>query len=179
MTRWRTPFVLVASVALALLAVGPVLAHGGGGDGISVEPDSAQAGDTVVLAGQGLEPNSDRVLVLAGPDITIDLGSVTTDAEGMFQKEIKIPAHLLGGAYEFRAIGDETLVTGVAITAAAGMAGGASSGTDAEETVQAYQPGPLTEGLLIGGALALLAIGGLLVWGAERFGHSRTPAGAV
>src|SRR6266496_2999440 len=91
-------------VLLSLSASLTVLAHGGGGEAkIEVEPSSVTAGETVVLAGSGLEPDSDRVLVLAGENLTVEFGTVKTDAEGMFSKELTIPNHLPSGTYELRA----------------------------------------------------------------------------
>ena len=102
---------LALSFSVALTAV----AHEGTGEAkIEAEPSSLTAGDTVVLAGSGLEPNNDRVLVLAGEGLTVEFGTVTTDAEGMFSKELTIPSHLPSGNYELRAIGDETLTTTLA-----------------------------------------------------------------
>lgn len=179
MTRRSRLAGLLGGVALAVLLALPVLAHSeGGGSGISVEPDSAQAGDTVVLAGTGLEANSDRVLVLAGPDITIDIGKVTTDAQGMFEQTIRIPIHLPTGRYEFRAIGDETLTAAVGITAAPGMGASASESSSADESVVAHHPQLLTEVAVIGAGLAVLLLGIFLVWKAERFGHPSEPTAA-
>ncbi len=167
----------VASMALVLAAAGllmtatPVLAHGAGGEeALEVEPASVTAGQTVVLAGSGLEPDSDRVLLMAGADVVLEFGTVTTDAEGMFQKEILIPGHLPSGIYELRAIGDETLSTTLEVTAAGQEAVAAvdtSSGT-AEELV-ARQRSPIEIGSIILFVALTAVLGVLLVWRAERF----------
>ena len=116
------------------------MAHEGTGEAkIEVEPSSLTAGDTVVLAGSGLEPDSDRVLVLAGEGLTVEFGTVKTDAEGMFSKELTIPSHLPSGNYELRAIGDETLTTPLAVTAAAGEAQASPAANAAGETVVARE----------------------------------------
>lgn len=125
-------------LALALGAAAVVIAHDPGEAEIVVEPASVTAGDAVVLAGTGLEPDSDRVLVLAGEDLIIEFGTVTTDDEGMFQAELTIPSHLPSGTYEFRAIGDETLTVPLAISGAA-----ASPPTDAGETIMPRDRAPL------------------------------------
>jgi len=163
---WRA---CVALAAWLLIAAAPALAHeGGAGTTIQVEPSSVVAGDTVVLAGSGLEADSERVLVLAGADMIISMGSVTTDAEGMFQIELTIPAHLPSGAYELQAIGDETLTTPLAVTAATGP--GASPGPDdLSELIVARDRSPIEIGLLLALILASLAVGGLLAWRAEHF----------
>ena len=118
---------LLRAAALAstlALAFGlPVLGHSGGeASGISVEPSIVAAGGTVVLAGQGLEADSDRQINLVGPDVVVPFATATTDADGMFRGVLTIPAHLPAGTYRFQAIGDETLTTELTVTAAAGQA---------------------------------------------------------
>ncbi len=166
----RGPFSIVLGIALSLGAVGTAVAHeGGGGTAIEVEPANVTAGDNVVLAGKGLEPNSQRVLVLAGQDLVVEFGTVTTDAEGMFSQQLTIPAHLPSGTYELRAIGDETITTPIAITA---LAGGvvASPGTgDATQAVVPRERTPVELALLLALVGLAAVAGGLLVWRAERF----------
>jgi hypothetical protein len=167
----RKPFLPIAialGLALSLGAAAMALAHEGSGEEeIVVEPASVTAGDIVVLAGSGLEPDNDRVLVLAGEDLIVEFGTVRTDAEGMFSKELTIPNHLPSGNYELRAIGDETVSTPLAVAAAAG--GAAPPPGDAQETIVPRERTPIELALI----LALVAIagllGGLLVWRAERF----------
>jgi hypothetical protein len=167
----RKPFLPIAialGLALSLGAAAMALAHEGSGEEeIVVEPASVTAGDIVVLAGSGLEPENDRVLVLAGEDLIVEFGTVRTDAEGMFSKELTIPNHLPSGNYELRAIGDETVSTPLAVAAAAG--GAAPPPGDAQETIVPRERTPIELALI----LALVAIagllGGLLVWRAERF----------
>jgi hypothetical protein len=164
--------VLALSVAVA------VAAHEGSeAASLSVEPDNLQAGGSVMLVGSGLEPNEARILVLAGPGMTIELGTVTTDDEGMFQKEIQIPAHMPGGSYEVRAIGDETLTVALALTAAeGGLAAG--SGSEDLETVIPHERHVLELGLIGGTALLLFLIGTGLIRFAERFAAADLPVEA-
>lgn len=160
----------VLSLVLSLGGVASVLAHGGSGEGgIEVEPTSITAGQTVILAGQGLEPNSDRVLVLVGGDLTVAFGTVTTDADGGFSKELTIPGHLPSGSYELQAIGDETLSTPLAVTAAAGGAAALPAANDANETVLPRDRSPLELGLLAAFVVLVAVVGAVLVWQAERF----------
>ncbi len=113
---------LAAAAVIGAAVALPVTAHSGpGASGISVEPAQVTAGGTVVLAGNGLEPNSDRQIDLVGPDVTVPYPAVTTDASGMFNVTLTIPAHLPAGTYTFQAIGDETLTTTCEILAAAGV----------------------------------------------------------
>lgn len=157
-----------AAIALALLGF-PVLGHQGeaGEASIAVEPGTVTAGATIVVAGSGLEPDTDRVLVLAGADLTLDFGTVHTDAEGMFQKELEIPTHLPGGIYELRCIGDETITAELSVTAA-----GAPVTPAPEEEPAATGPRsrpPVELAVLVGLALLFAALGVVLVLGAERF----------
>ena len=163
------------ALALSIGVVTVALAHAGTGEAkIEVEPPSVTAGQTVILAGSGLEPDNDRVLVLAGEGLTVEFGTVKTDAEGMFSKELTIPNHLPSGNYELQAIGDETLTAPLAVTAAAG-AGEAPASNDAKDTVVVRQRTPIELGLILVFIVLAAAVGGLLVWRAERF---RGAAGA-
>jgi len=175
MRKLVVPIAIASGLALALSVAVIGMAHEGSGEEeIVVEPASVTAGETVVLAGSGLEPDTDRVLVLAGGDLIVQYGIVRTDAEGTFTKELTIPSHLPSGSYELRAIGDETLTTPLAITAPAGGAA-ASPASDAQETIVPRVRTPIELGvLLVLTALVALA-GGVLVWRAE---HVRGAPGA-
>lgn len=168
--RKAAPFAIVLGLALSLGSNLVVTAHEGDGLAkIEAEPSSLTAGGTVVLAGSGLEPDNDRILVLAGEGLTVEFGTVKTDAAGMFTKELTIPAHLPTGNYELRAIGDETLTTTLAVTAAAGGAGASPAANAADESVVARQRSSVELGAILA-LVALAAVaGGLLVWRAERF----------
>ena len=173
MRRWAA-FTSAIALGLALLGGATVaVAHEGeaGEEILAVEPDSITAGDTVVLAGSGLEPDSDRVLVLAGGHLVVEFGTVRTDAEGMFQTELKVPSHLPSGAYELRAIGDETLTAALEVTAATGAAP-AEPSDPARETILPRDRSPI-ELVVIFAAVALVLIAGaVLVLRAERLGGS-------
>ena len=158
-------------VVLALSAALTVMAHEGTGEAkIEAEPSSLTAGGSVVLAGSGLEPDSDRVLVLAGEGLTVEFGTVKTDAEGMFSKELMIPGHLPSGNYELRAIGDETLTTPLAVTAAAGGGEASPAENAAGESVVARQRSSVELGAILVVVVLAAGLGGILVWRAERFG---------
>lgn len=174
--RRSLPLSIALGLLLSMSAGLVVMAHSGSGEAsIQVEPASVTAGQTVVLAGTGLEVDSDRVLVLAGEGLTVEFGTVKTDAAGMFSKELTIPNHLPSGAYELRAIGDETLTTPLAVTAAAGAAAVSSTTNNATEVVVARQRTPAELAPIAVLVLIAVLLGGWLVWRAERF---RGPAGA-
>ena len=163
----------VATAIAVLLSLGVAIgtmAHGGSGEAkIQVEPSSITAGDAVVLAGSGLEPDDERILVLAGVGFTVDLGTATTDAEGMFSIELKIPSHLPSGNYELRAIGDETLTVPLGVTATAGGGQASPAPNDAADKVVARDRTPIELGLIIGLTAAASLVGAWLVLRAERF----------
>ena len=193
--RRTTAFAITFGVALSLAGAAAVLAHAGeaGKEALVVEPSDVTAGQTVVLVGSGLEPDNDRVLVLAGQDLVVEFGTVRTNAEGMFQKELPIPSHLPSGIYELRAIGDETLTVPLTVTAIAGgpeaspaaedTAGGpeaspaaeaATETVDATKTVIPRERTPIELGVILAFVALATILGGLLVRRAERF---RGPAG--
>jgi len=147
------------------------LGHSGGeASGISVEPESVTAGGTVVLAGQGLEENSERQINLVGPDVVVPFPAVTTDAEGMFSVELTIPSHLPAGTYTFQAIADEVLTVDLTVTAAAGQAA-AEPKNEAAAVVAPRDRSPF-ELIVIAIVLVASVAGGLvLVTRAERFGR--------
>lgn len=172
--RRSLPVALALGLLLSLAAGLAVMAHEGDGEEtLAVEPSSVTAGDTVVLAGSGLEPDNERVLVLAGGHLVIEFGSVMTDAEGMFQKELTIPAHLPTGTYELRAIGDEILTVSLGVTARA-AGGEAPPANDAQGSVVPRERSAAELGVILGLTALSVAAGVWLVWRAERFrGASR------
>lgn len=169
-------FSIGTMVVLLALGVSPpvVMAHGGdGGEGLEVEPSSITAGESVVLAGSGLEPDSDRVLVLVGNDLTMALGTVTTDADGMFSREIAIPGHLPGGSYQLQAIGDETLSVPLAVAAGAAAQAPGPAAT-ADESVIPRGRGAIELLAILGLVVIATTLGAWLVWRAERFRAGKT-----
>jgi hypothetical protein len=151
-----------------------VAAHEPGEEKLEVEPSTVTAGESVILAGSGLDANSDRVLLLAGEDLIVEFDAVTTDAEGMFSKEITIPSHLPPGTYEFRAIGDETLTVVLGILEPGGVATPPADATaiDLTKTVVPRERTPPEMALIAVVVLSAAAFGGLLVVRAERLGGS-------
>jgi len=195
--RKTTALAIPIGVALWLTGLTAAAAHEEAT--IAVEPSTVNAGETVILAGTGLEPDSDRVLVLAGQDLIVEFGTVRTDANGRFRKDLTIPGHLPAGTYEFRAIGDETLtvplgvlesvpvmtspapnVTPAPNATSAPNATPATNETpapaataepvDPRKTVVTHERTPLDLALIIGFVALAAVLGGLLVWRAEHVG---------
>lgn len=174
--RKSLPVAIALGFVLSLGFAFSAMAHEGTGEAkIEAEPSSLTAGDKVVLAGSGLEPDNDRILVLVGEGITVEFGVVTTDGEGMFSRELTIPSHLPSGNYELRAIGDETLTTPLAVTAAEGGVAASPGANDATGTVVARERSSVELGAIIVFVGIAAVLGGLLVLRAERF---RGTAGA-
>jgi len=123
------------------------------------------------VVGENLEPNDERILILAGADVRLDLGTVMTDAEGMFSLSVTIPAHLPGAVYEFQAIGAETLTAQLNVLAASGSSAGTqpAAGEPAPR-----ERSPFELGLLLVFAAVALGAGVLLVVRAERLGGRAT-----
>lgn len=189
--RRSTGLAIAFGFALSFGATIAATAHeGDGAEKIDVEPSTVPAGESVILAGSGLEPESDRVLVLTGEGLTLDLGTVKTDAEGAFQAELTIPGHVPAGTYELQAIADETLTVEIAILEAEGApspAPTATPGADGSEVPGAAGPAAsappvdptnsivprqwstLDIALIVGFVVISGALGGLLIWRAERF----------
>ena len=189
-----TLLAIAVGLALSLAGASVVLAHEGeeGKETLAVEPSTLEAGGTVVLAGSGLEPDSDRVLVLAGGNLIVEFGTVKTDADGRFEKELTIPGHLPAGTYELRAIGDETLTVPLGILEAAAVVASPAPNTspapnatpvpnatpaadatvapiDPTKTVVPRERTPIELGLILALTALAAVAGGLLVWRAERF----------
>ena len=161
---------LILGGALLLLSAAAVLADNPDA-GISVEPSDVTAGQTILLAGNSLEPDDERTLVLKNETLAVNLGTATTDADGMLNQEIQIPAYLPSGTYQLQAIGDETVEVEVKVTAADGAAATAPT---TETAITARNRGPLELGVVLVGAALAAVVGGLLVLRAERFGGAHS-----
>lgn len=150
----KTVLPTLVAFGIALAVPLAALAHGGGTEPtVELEPQQVTAGGTVVIVGENMEPDSDRVIVLTGQQLIVQFGTVKTDAAGMFSLQVTVPSHLPGGVYQVQAIGDETISADLEVTAAAGMP---SAGPLTQEEVQPRR----IEGI---GLVVLIAIVGLLV----------------
>lgn len=164
MHRRLSSAVLLGS-ALLLLSAASVYADSPDA-GITVEPSEVTAGQTVLLAGNSLEPDDERILVLQGESTTVSLGTATTDADGMLSVEVQIPAHLPAGTYQLQAIGDETLQVEVKVAAAEG---GSAVEPANEAAITARDREPIELAVILVGVAIAAALGVLLVVRAERF----------
>lgn len=163
--RRRLTSALLLAGALLLLSAATVFGDSPDA-GITVEPSQVTAGQTVVLAGNSLEPDDERILVLQGESVTVSLGTATSDADGMLSQEVQIPAHLPSGTYQLQAIGDETLQVELKVTA---VEGGSAVEPPNEAVITARDRGPVELGGIFVGVALAAALGVLLVVRAERF----------
>ena len=157
---------LLLSAAVFLVTAASVLADDPNA-GISVEPAEVTAGQTILLAGNSLEPDDERVIVLQGDALTVSLGTATTDADGMLSQEIQIPGHLPSGSYQLQAIGDETLQVELKVAAAEG--GAATEAEPAEGAFTNRERSGIELAVVVVAAAISGALGVLLVVRAERF----------
>ena len=152
----------LAAVTLLALGGGAVLAADVDAleGSVSVTPSTAAAGGTIVVAGGGLEPMSDRVAVMAGQELTVELGSITADAAGAFHAEFTIPSHLPPGGYELQVIGDRILATQLTVTSGVEVA---SAGQADDEAAMVA-----TTLILLAAAGVVLATTGIVAWRSKR-----------
>ncbi len=90
--------------AAAAGAVAPANAGGPpdyAGCTITVDPSSFEPGDTVTVAGTGLQPSFETPIEFNS--VTVVVGTVTTDAEGAFETTITIPADAAQGDHTITA----------------------------------------------------------------------------
>lgn len=118
----RRTALALAFMVLSLAMVPLAAAHGGaaGEARVVLEPAQVTAGDRLTIVGEGMEPNAERVVVLAGQQLVVQFGTLTTDAAGGFSLRVTVPAHLPAGVYQVQAIGDETISASLQVSAAAG-----------------------------------------------------------
>lgn len=155
---------LAATLATAVVPARVAIPQNGADTrSVQVQPATVDAGETVDIVGTGLEPDSDRDLVLAGGDMVIDFGVVKTDASGGFSKELQVPSHLPTGTYELRAVGDETLVASLSVTGAATALATPATGA-APETAVASKGVGWEDAAFFAFVAVVLSSGSFLVW---------------
>lgn len=162
---------LLLGLGVVLMTLGPASTTMARSDAdreaVRVDPATVGAGESATFAGTGLLPGSALALVLVGGHLEVGLGAVRTDASGRFNTVVDIPSHLPGGSYELRAIGDETVVAGVTVTAAA--AGGAPAGVPTTSGAAAPADTGISTGVAVTLGLAALTVAAslLVAWRAE------------
>ena len=132
---------------------------------MELEPQQLTAGGNLVIVGENMEPDSDRVIVLAGHQLVYQFETVKTDADGMFTLEVTVPSFLPSGVYQIQAIGDETISADLDVI---GTAGAATAGPVVDDAVVPRKLDGIGLALLIGAVGLLTLAGGWLVIYGER-----------
>ncbi len=126
---------------------------------------SLTAGQKLTLQGTGFAANSTVQLTIFST--ATSLGTATTDGNGAFSVEVTLPAGLANGSHTLVASGVAPDGSARNLVTAVTVSGGTAAVTTAVTPAALATTGFDTAVPLVGGALALLAGGGLLV-GARR-----------
>jgi len=168
--------VLVARLALTISVVAAALAIGGGlifahgGAEVQVEPDQARPGDTITLTGSGFEARTPIIVSLESAAGVTQLGTTTTDDQGMFTLKTAVPGAAAAGSYTIKAVGgDENLTTDFTVTAPAGGTVGGITSPVTNVARQRTTADDVVIGVIFGG----LALIGLILVATSR--RPRTP----
>jgi LPXTG-motif cell wall-anchored protein len=101
MIRIKLALATLLLSGLALAPVSPAAAGGGPSDYVNclvtVEPSTFAAGATVTVRGTGFQPNFSTRIDFNS--VTVEIGSVTTDAAGNFQLQVTIPNDAVPGPH--------------------------------------------------------------------------------
>ena len=142
-TGRRAGIIIGIATALSLAAPHPrsVFAHPVGV--LSVFPKQVSAGDTIVVRGAKLGPNSSFRVELRGTLSTFSFGRIRADSTGAFQMRVPVPLTAGAGSYTVVAVaadGDVSAQADLAVSAAGrSIVGGAASTAAASE--KAHMPG--------------------------------------
>jgi len=157
----------VVAVLAALSAPLLVRAQDLEGASLSVKPTSVTAGNTITVVGGGLEPLGDHRVVLRGPGLVVDLGTVRADPEGRFAQVLEIPAHVPSGSYRVQVIGDGSPAAPIAVSST--WSGGATdSSSAAAASIPVGQQAPRSLLAVLGSAFVIVLAGVVVAWRAER-----------
>ena len=146
------------ATVLLLLAATPFAAYGHGeGLELSVSPDTAAAGGTVTIGGEGFAANTPLEVHLTGPNGDAHFEDVTADNEGAFQDVVRIPGEITPGIYLVRAEGaGQEASAELTVGAMAGMA--EATGTAVPERDRSNAWRAVTLALLLGVGIAGLVL---------------------
>lgn len=174
--RGRAPRGILLAV-VALLAAGAVTVSGAtpaaahGNPEVKIEPNPATFGGEVMIEGEGFEEDAEISLVLEGVLGEVSLGSVTTDAEGLFSLTVELPSSAAPGSYRVRAAGaDDVAIADVRILEAEGgtapaaehEAGVGFHGVDSAAEIAGFA--------VLAGAMVLIAL--LILWFPGKARHA-------
>ena len=159
--RWTTH--LVISLVVAVAVVGLMAANGRlvrthGNPEIVVTPSPAPSGARITIEGEEFEEDDEISLTLEGIGGDIALGMATTDAEGAFHIEARLPDAAAPGSYRIRAEGsDASAVLEFRISGA----GRSPIDAEHERSLGFHREGPASEVIGLAALTAVLAVAGV------------------
>jgi 5'-nucleotidase len=153
---------LLLCLGAPVIAASPAMAQYGGTCGFVLTPTTVQPGGTVQVVGQNANPN--EVLVFKIGSITI--GTATADADGNFTATLTIPADLAPGTYSVDVNCGNSVSSQTLNVAAANANNG-----NAENAAGNLPTTGSNTLLYLRWALALIALGGLIVLASRRQRH--------
>ena len=126
---------------LALVFARPVSAHGDD-PRIEISAERLNPGSVLDVRGVDFEFEEEVVLVLAGPQVEVPLGTVIADTEGIFLLTITLPTELVEGAYVIRGTTDDHVVDSFPLTiwGTAALGGGEEGPREEEDGLLAPMP---------------------------------------
>lgn len=172
--RSARPLAALVVAALLLSSGAVALAHG---ESITVQPTTAEPGDTITVTAEDLGAERTVELKLAGSGVEIVLGQVQTDEDGGFTKTYTLPADLRPGQYVIATTGeeDEAITADLTITAAAAAEGTTGAVTSGTVTSAVFQPRERPFGQVLALVVVFGVLSGLGLFLARFGGASRPP----
>jgi hypothetical protein len=147
-----------------VIMASPAMAQYGGTCGFVLTPTTVTPGGTVQVVGQNANPNEVLVFTIGDP---ITIGTTTADANGNFTATLTIPADLAPGTYSV----DVNCGNSVSSQTLNVSAANANNGNAANAEGNLPTTGSNTL-LYLRWALALIALGGLIVLATRRQRHA-------
>lgn len=130
----------LAAATLVLLAGGPSPAMAAGAEVheeavLEAPASTVAAGGELALTGRDFAAGEDHRLRLVGPLDEHDLGDISPDSAGTFERPVRIPREASPGRYQLEAVapdGDVVARLSLTVVAASGAQEGRAAGEDAE-----------------------------------------------
>jgi hypothetical protein len=156
---------LLLCLGAPVIAASPAMAQYGGTCGFVLTPTTVQPGGTVQVVGQNANPNEVLVFTIGDP---ITIGQTQADANGNFTATLTIPADLAPGTYSV----DVNCGNSVSSQTLNVSAANAENNNGNAENAAGNLPTTGSNTLLyLRWALALIALGGLIVLATRRQRH--------
>ena len=149
---------LLLCLGAPVIVASPAMAQYGGTCGFVLTPTTVTPGGTVQVVGQNANPNEVLVFTIGDP---ITIGTTTADSNGNFTATLTIPADLAPGTYSVDVnCGNSVSSQTLNVSAANAENAAGNLPTTGSNTL-----------LYLRWALALIALGGLIVLATRRQRH--------